>query len=208
MTQMKYLLTIDSDSVAGFKSSLASLSELAQRSAEIGESLLGLLDCGTDLVRFERRPAPAAAEVRFALQPGDAFLCHVAAVRACEWDFEIVEHSSHGWPILSIGVPTPVDTGSGAGCEACPVDGARPSDGPPQRMSVHDKDFDWAAGSIIDVLLDGIVQQEVIAYDCDAGTVTRNALDAEGKVQLTPDGHDILKETVAGTVEVRWMRSA
>lgn len=77
-------------------------------------------------------------------------------------------------------------------------------DRPPNRQSVDDPDFDPSVGARTLIYLDGTLQKEASAYDCDAGTVTRPVVDAEGRLQLTPSRDAILQEVVTGTVTVEW----
>lgn len=71
----------------------------------------------------------------------------------------------------------------------------------PRRLSVHDDDYDPAAGATLVISLDGIDQHgRVTAYDIDAGTVTRCKHDAQGRVCV--EGDQIGMETVHGLVTV------
>lgn len=54
----------------------------------------------------------------------------------------------------------------------------------------------------VKVFLDGKEIQKVRCYDMDAGSVTRLVVDEEGKVQRTPQGYEVLEETLYGKVTV------
>jgi len=75
---------------------------------------------------------------------------------------------------------------------------------PPARYSVEQVDYDPALGARLCVHLDGVEQRRVIAYDCEAGTVTRCVLDAEGRLVVDENREDVGVETVSGRVEVTW----
>lgn len=80
-------------------------------------------------------------------------------------------------------------------------------DAPPRLYGVSFAHTDRNWGEIaprIRVFVDGVEQKEVVEYDCDAGTVLRNKLDADGKAQLTQDKSEVLRETVKGVVTVEW----
>lgn len=72
----------------------------------------------------------------------------------------------------------------------------------PTRYSVFDEDFDWDLGHRLVISLDGIVQDQVVAYDIEAGTVLKNKLNEAGEVYLDPVLEEVAKETVHGTVTV------
>lgn len=76
---------------------------------------------------------------------------------------------------------------------------------PPVRYSVSQPDFDYEIGARLLVRLDGIEQKQVVAYDCEAGTVLRNKLDEQGRAQVNPDKRDeVWRETMTGNVTVEW----
>jgi hypothetical protein len=75
---------------------------------------------------------------------------------------------------------------------------------PPVRYSVGAPDFDPEVGRRIEVTLDGVVQDRVTDYDCEAGTLTRLALNSEGRPYLTPDKKNIVTEDLIGAVAARW----
>jgi len=72
----------------------------------------------------------------------------------------------------------------------------------PTRYSVFDEDFDWDLGHRLIISLDGVEQEQVVAYDIEAGTVTRNKLNEAGEVYVDPVLEEVAKETVHGTVTV------
>jgi hypothetical protein len=78
------------------------------------------------------------------------------------------------------------------------------TEAPPIRYSVGQDDFDPDIGRRLRICVDGVEQVEVVEYDCAAGTVLRNALDAEGKAQANASKTEVLRETVHGTVTVEW----
>lgn len=59
--------------------------------------------------------------------------------------------------------------------------------------------------SMLEISLDGVVQKAVLAYDIDAGTVTRYATDAKGEYRLNKRCDRIIVEQVDGTVDVKWL---
>lgn len=74
---------------------------------------------------------------------------------------------------------------------------------PPRRLSTDDADYDPAVGARVLVFLDGVEQRRrCVAYDADAGTVTRAKLNEAGEIYCV--GDEIAMETVSGKVEVRW----
>ena len=73
----------------------------------------------------------------------------------------------------------------------------------PRSYSVRDPAFEPEIGRRVEVRLDGDLQRKVIAYDCDAGTLTRYALDEAGKIKINREKREAVEETVAGVVEVR-----
>jgi hypothetical protein len=75
---------------------------------------------------------------------------------------------------------------------------------PPLRYSVSQKDFDYEVGRRLRVMVDGVEQQQVIEYDCGAGTVVKNKLDEHGRLMLNAARDDRMCETVTGTVTVEW----
>lgn len=77
-------------------------------------------------------------------------------------------------------------------------------DAPPIRYSVGQNDFDPEIGRRLRIYVDGAEQKQVIEYDCEAGTVVRFALDADGSVRLNAKRDDALRETVKGAVTVEW----
>lgn len=81
------------------------------------------------------------------------------------------------------------------------------SKGPPRKSSVEAiqaGDGSWEVAMRTEIVLDGEVQNHVTAYDCDAGTVTRQVLDERGRPQLNETRDAVQTETVTGDVTVRW----
>jgi hypothetical protein len=76
---------------------------------------------------------------------------------------------------------------------------------PPRRYSVDAYDAPNFLGPRLSIFLNGVEQKDVVAYDCGAGTVLRNKLDAEGRAQIDPSKPgEVWRETVCGTVTVEW----
>lgn len=73
----------------------------------------------------------------------------------------------------------------------------------PLRYSVEQEDFDHEIGRRLRITLDGVVQHQVIAYDCVAGTIVRHAIDESGQVILNDALDEIKRETLHGKVAVR-----
>lgn len=79
------------------------------------------------------------------------------------------------------------------------------TDAPPVRYSVGQEDFDPEIGRRLRIFVDGVEQQEVVEYDCEAGTVLKNKLNDEGRAQPDPtDRNRVWRETVKGAVTVEW----
>lgn len=92
--------------------------------------------------------------------------------------------------------------------------------GPPIALSIEDDGLDADVASWIEVLLDGALQSDVVAYDCRAGTVTLVSLAPAGlplsrmhltfeagTIKAVPVEHvDEERRTVtlSGRVEARW----
>lgn len=77
----------------------------------------------------------------------------------------------------------------------------------PRRASVDDIPagrLTWEDAQRLKVLLDGDEQEYVIAYDCDAGTVTRFVTGIGGKPVFDEERQDLIRETVTGAVTVQW----
>jgi len=74
----------------------------------------------------------------------------------------------------------------------------------PSRLSIDDllTKEDLAFSSCLVVRLDGVEQQQVVAYDIEAGTVLRNKLALNGNV--FKEGDEIARETVTGVVTVEF----
>jgi hypothetical protein len=120
-----------------------------------------------------------------------------------------------GW-VIGCRVVIAMGDGAAVKLDACPEFDAKVSDhgwrrqapvsvpaGVPRRASIYDKDFDHELGRRIEVYLDGKLQGMVVAYDVDAGTVTRHAPDADGRAQLDETREAVKIETATGRVEVR-----
>jgi hypothetical protein len=56
-------------------------------------------------------------------------------------------------------------------------------------------------GPHVDVLLDGVKQNEVVSFDMDSGWIRRNRKNAEGSAYIA--GDEIATEVLRGTVELR-----
>ena len=78
---------------------------------------------------------------------------------------------------------------------------------PPAAYAVDQPDFDYRIGVWIDVLLNGEIMDNVVAYDCKAGWVKTQALDANGKIQLDESRKRVLLVKWSGRVEARWKRA-
>lgn len=79
---------------------------------------------------------------------------------------------------------------------------------PPVRLSVDDCKtgrFPWEDAMRIEISLDGVIQGDVVAYDCEAGTLTRHQA---GVALLNEARDEIQRETVTGVVTVRWRPEA
>ncbi|EPR14204.1 hypothetical protein M527_29285 [Sphingobium indicum IP26] len=74
----------------------------------------------------------------------------------------------------------------------------------PRRMSVDDETVDWSIAPRLSISVDGVVQDQVISYDMDAGLVVKFAVDADGKAIVGDD--ELVREEVRGVVTVT-MRS-
>lgn len=77
-----------------FEAQLAALSELAERLPEVCNSLLGYLDAGEQLFRFDvdGRAAAVAGECGIRPYPSDALIGLLAALRAGDSNLLFVEH--------------------------------------------------------------------------------------------------------------------
>lgn len=74
-------------------------------------------------------------------------------------------------------------------------------EGLPIRMAVSDRDFDPEIGRSLNIWVDGVLQDKVIAFDRDEGFVERYQL-RDG--QMFAEGDEVAKETVTGEVVVSW----
>jgi len=78
-----------------FEAQLAAISELAERLPEVRNSLLGYLDAGEQLFRFDvdRRAAAVAGECGIRPYPSDALIGLLAARRTGDPNLLFVEHA-------------------------------------------------------------------------------------------------------------------
>jgi hypothetical protein len=74
------------------------LAQAAQRSMQVRQRLIDLVDFAPELVRFDtdHSLATAACELRIRLELSDALLELVAAIRAGQFDGLVVEDACHG----------------------------------------------------------------------------------------------------------------
>ncbi|MBA15544.1 MAG: hypothetical protein CMN73_04225 [Sphingomonas sp.] len=75
---------------------------------------------------------------------------------------------------------------------------------PPSRLSVGDPDFDWEIARRVEVLMDGVPQKYVVAYDVSAGVVEAYASDSAGGIVIDLDFHMPVILALTGNVSVRW----
>lgn len=79
---------------------------------------------------------------------------------------------------------------------------------PPSRYSVSSPDYDHNVGMRIRVFCGGVEMQQVIEYDCEAGTVLKFKRSTDGEYQLNEKRDEALSETVLGVVTVEWRDEA
>lgn len=72
----------------------------------------------------------------------------------------------------------------------------------PVRLDVNDPAFKAWQGQPIAVTVDGVPQEQVTAYDTEAGTVTRHKLDAAGNAMIDYEREEFVTEVVTGQVAV------
>lgn len=72
----------------------------------------------------------------------------------------------------------------------------------PNQMALGERGFDHDLAMRLDIYLDGVKQDQVVAYDVDAGAIRRNVLGADGRPQLNATRDAVLRETVRGKVEI------
>lgn len=72
----------------------------------------------------------------------------------------------------------------------------------PRRASIEDHDVDRDAAARWCICVDGAEQKSVVAFDMDAGTVTRHRLDKDGNAQPDETGKSVAIETIVGVVAV------
>lgn len=79
---------------------------------------------------------------------------------------------------------------------------------PPARYSTAEdiERPEWAKiAHKLKITLDGLPAYRVLAYDVEAGTLTRLVVDRKGRALLDPrKPHQFLTQTVHGKVEVEW----
>lgn len=75
---------------------------------------------------------------------------------------------------------------------------------PPRRWSVDDPGWLPSEACCISVFLNGMLVRNVIAYDCEAGTVTMYMLNNAGRFVLVPEGDMCEEYTATGEVVARW----
>lgn len=81
------------------------------------------------------------------------------------------------------------------------------TDRPPVRYGVSfaDTDRNWEnIAPRIRVFCDGVLMDEVVEYDCEAGTVLKIKMGDDGQPMLNDKRDEILRETVRGNVTVEW----
>ena len=75
-----------------------------------------------------------------------------------------------------------------------------PSAAPPRQLSVDNREHRrWPN---LAVYLNGERQNYVMAYDIDAGTITKHATDDQGRLIREPDRRQIEREVLTGQVTV------
>lgn len=72
----------------------------------------------------------------------------------------------------------------------------------PTRYATGDYDYDPEVGCRLIISLDGAVQDRVVAYDIEAGFVTKHKVDAHGEVVVDHEREEIVKVDVYGAVTV------
>lgn len=72
----------------------------------------------------------------------------------------------------------------------------------PSRMSVGDDTFDPSIGHRLCIEIGGLRQEQVVAYDVEAGWIDRVVLDIDGKAVFDRKGEAVATERVTGTVVV------
>lgn len=75
---------------------------------------------------------------------------------------------------------------------------------PPVRYSVSQDDFSYEIGRRLRIFVDGVEQEHVVEYDCEAGTLLKNKLDDNGRHRLNEKRDEIVRETLRGVVTVEW----
>lgn len=77
-------------------------------------------------------------------------------------------------------------------------------DRPLIRYSVSQPDYTVEVGARLRIFVDGVEQEQVVEYDCEAGTVLKNTTGQDGRPMLNAKRDAILRETVRGVVTVEW----
>jgi hypothetical protein len=78
---------------------------------------------------------------------------------------------------------------------------------PPVRLSVEGASFNaYVVGSALRVFVDGVSQDNVIAYDCEEGTVLRFVTSRFGQLVVDQAKGELKRETVRGVVTVDWVK--
>jgi hypothetical protein len=77
-------------------------------------------------------------------------------------------------------------------------------DHPPTHYSVWQPDYTVEIGARLRIFVDGVEQQQVVEYDCRAGTVVKNATDQDGHPMLNAKRDAVLRAIVRGLVTVEW----
>ncbi|EJL23968.1 hypothetical protein [Novosphingobium sp. AP12] len=72
----------------------------------------------------------------------------------------------------------------------------------PTRYAVGDDDFDPEVGRRLIISLNGVLQDHVIAYDIEAGIVTKHKLDEAGEIIIDREREEIVKIDMHGAVTV------
>lgn len=72
----------------------------------------------------------------------------------------------------------------------------------PVRLSVHDQDIDWHLAHRLTIKVDGVEQAKVVAFDTEAGTVTRLMLNEADEIMVDQEAEEAMTETMTGTVTV------
>lgn len=74
----------------------------------------------------------------------------------------------------------------------------------PRAYSIGQRDYNPELARRLLVKLDGKPQTRVLAYDADAGTVTRIVTNEDGVMQIDHEADAVKRETLTGHVTVEW----